>query len=108
MELSLLCDVKVFLFLYDRNNEQKILHYQSDEQEDFNQYFFKKVANLSHNNSLGQHINNSGVCNPKNFFSNKNVSLLSLVFLKLTLRWINFSTKTSHQPKQVKAHQESH
>jgi hypothetical protein len=27
MELSLLCDVKVFLFLYDRKSANKLLHF---------------------------------------------------------------------------------
>ena len=39
MELSLLCDVKVFLYLYD-HNENKIVHYQSDEHDDFVRVFF--------------------------------------------------------------------
>lgn len=34
MELSLLCDIKVFLFLYDYN-ENKLIQYQSDENDQF-------------------------------------------------------------------------
>jgi hypothetical protein len=34
MELSLLCDIKVFLYLYDQK-ENKFIHYQSDENDEF-------------------------------------------------------------------------
>lgn len=34
MELSLLCDIKVFLFLYDMN-ENKLVQYQTDENDQF-------------------------------------------------------------------------
>jgi len=38
MELSLLCDVRVFLFLYDQN-ETKLIHYQSDPRDDLKSLF---------------------------------------------------------------------
>ena len=60
MELSLLCDVKVFLFLYDKNQGNKLLHFQSEKDDDYVSYLFKDC------------------CNPKNFYSNQNVSLNSL------------------------------
>lgn len=59
MELSLLCDVKVFLFLYDKQSCNKLLHFQSDADDDFVAYLFKDC------------------CNPKNFYSNENVSIKS-------------------------------
>lgn len=52
MELSVLCDVKVFLFVLDKNSETKLLHYQSDLYDDFIQSLYKDC------------------CNPKNFYSN--------------------------------------
>lgn len=56
MELSLLCDVKVFLFLYDKQSNNKMLHFQSEGSDDFISYLFKDC------------------CNPKNFFTNESVS----------------------------------
>lgn len=38
MELSLLCDVRIFLFLYDQH-ETKLIHYQSDPRDDFKSVF---------------------------------------------------------------------
>ena len=59
MELSMLCDVNVFLFMYDRVHHQKILHYQSDMDQDY-------VALLA-----------KDCCKPsKNFFTNANYQSL--------------------------------
>ena len=58
MELSLLCDVKVFMFLYDKKSSNKLLHFQSDQDDDFVSYLFKDC------------------CNPRNFYCNDNVSIL--------------------------------
>jgi hypothetical protein len=52
MELSLLCDVKVFLFVFDKNADAKLLHYQSDPRDDYIATLFRDC------------------CNPKNFYSN--------------------------------------
>jgi hypothetical protein len=52
MELSVLCDVKVFMFIYDRNAESKLLHYQSDLRDDYISCLFRDC------------------CNPRNFYSN--------------------------------------
>ena len=52
MELSLLCDVKVFMFVYDRHAENKLLHFQSDPHDDFIGCLYRDC------------------CNPKNFYSN--------------------------------------
>jgi hypothetical protein len=53
MELSMLCDVKVFLFLFDKNTDAKLMHYQTDPRDDFIQYMFKDC------------------CSPKNFYSDE-------------------------------------
>lgn len=42
MELSLLCDVKVFLYLFDRTGEQKLLHYQADPRDDYIAYSYSE------------------------------------------------------------------
>lgn len=52
MELSLLCDVKVFLFIFDKNADAKLLHYQSDGRDNYISTLFRDC------------------CNPKNFYSN--------------------------------------
>jgi hypothetical protein len=59
MELSVLCDVKVFMFVYDRNAETKLLHYQSDVQDDYIECIFRDC------------------CNPKNFYSNDHYSYIN-------------------------------
>jgi hypothetical protein len=68
MELSLLCDVRVFLFIYDNHHHQnhsnngghhsdaKLIHYQSDPRDDL-KHIFKQNCN-------------------RIFFSNENVSNL--------------------------------
>ena len=55
MELSLLCDVRVFLFIYDNHchsNQQqqsfdnaKLIHYQSDPRDDLKCIVFKQNCN---------------------------------------------------------------
>lgn len=66
MELSLLCDVRVFLFIYDNHQHQnhsmtgahhdaKLIHYQSDPRDDL-KHIFKQNCN-------------------RIFFSNENVRL---------------------------------
>jgi len=55
MELSMLCDVKVFVFMYDRVHNQKLLHYQSDVDDDHLACLVKDCCNLS-----------------KSFFTNQN------------------------------------
>ena len=77
MELSLLCDVSVFLFIYDNHHHQnhsngsgnghhadaKLIHYQSDPRDDL-KHIFKQNCN-------------------RIFFSNENVSKLSVLCLNL-------------------------
>ena len=41
IEFSTLCDVSVFLFIYDKN-QQRCMHFASDPNEDFLQFFNKK------------------------------------------------------------------
>jgi hypothetical protein len=53
MELSVLCDVKVFLFVYDRNADTKLLHYQSSPNDDYIDCIYRDC------------------CNPKNFYCNE-------------------------------------
>ena len=67
MELSLLCDVKVFLFLYDKQSCNKLLHFQSDADDDFVAYLFKDC------------------CNPKNFYSNQNVRKQAFLYVDISL-----------------------
>ena len=75
MELSLLCDVRVFLFIYDNHQHQnhsansnhhhidaKLIHYQSDPRDDV-KIIFKQNCN-------------------RIFFSNENVSLSKYYFAK--------------------------
>ena len=38
MELSLLCDLKMFLFIYDKN-QRRVIHYSSDQNQDFMELF---------------------------------------------------------------------
>ena len=51
----MLCDVKIFLFMYDKVHGAKLLHYQSDIEDDHVTHLVKDC------------------CNPtKNFFTNTN------------------------------------
>jgi hypothetical protein len=52
MELSLLCDVKLMLFIFDKNGDSKLMHYQSDPHDDYIELLFRDC------------------CNPKNYFCN--------------------------------------
>ena len=86
MELSLLCDIKVFLYLYDQK-ENKFIHYQSDENDEFvwvqfnyskcevtppEQYQNGCVKSLYE----GSAKKKGGVPWCRNFYSNKDVSYL--------------------------------
>ena len=42
MELSILCGVKVYMFLYDLH-ETKVIHYQSEKSDNVNAIFKKNV-----------------------------------------------------------------
>lgn len=42
IELSLLCDQKMFLFIYDEN-KKRVMHFASDEDFDFLEIFNKKL-----------------------------------------------------------------
>ena len=42
IELSLLCDQKMFLFIYDEN-KKRVMHYASDESFDFLKIFNQKL-----------------------------------------------------------------
>eukprot|EP00347_Sterkiella_histriomuscorum_P013207 403365596 len=49
MELSLLCDVKVYLFLYDQG-ETKLVHYQSDPLDDIKSIFKQNCNRIFYSN----------------------------------------------------------
>jgi len=49
MELSLLCDVKVFLFIYD-HTETKLIHYQSEHNDDIKKIFKENGSRVLYTN----------------------------------------------------------
>jgi hypothetical protein len=59
MELSLLCDVKLMLFIFDKNGDSKLMHYQSDPHDDYLDLLLRDC------------------CNPKNYFCNEHYQHLS-------------------------------
>ena len=59
MELSLLCDVKLMLFVFDKNGDNKLLHFQSDPHDDHIELLFRDC------------------CNPKNYFCNEHYQHLA-------------------------------
>lgn len=60
MELSLLCDVRVFLFLYDQN-ETKLIHYQSDPRDDLKSLFKQNCNRIFYCNADVSNIRNQNL-----------------------------------------------
>ena len=55
MELSILCDLKMFVFIYDQS-QRRVIHYASDPNQDFCEIFNEE--------------------NQREFYSNKDVSIM--------------------------------
>ena len=70
MELSILCDIKIFLFIYDTQSKTKLLHYQTEKNDDFSLLYQRENQDPSKSGYLGPSDKNAPSFNPKYFYSN--------------------------------------